>query len=287
MGVDAVMPNEGELYNERSRNNKEYVSSINPNGDSDPEDDQDIVQNIQQKRQEKYVINHNPSFSSSTNVSPTSLHQINQYRQSTLNRESLMVTDEENVNHDPLSQQHKQIQNKNNQYQNRQFDRGYTPARSDAFSHLIKPSTINIQSQQPSKREISDSRKEIVNDQPRSYRDIMQMREIQKQKKEAIDILSGKRKKFSDQQSDDDQDNNIKYKKSSTTLGKRKYNSTVCIITFYLSLHFYFFYPCTQSIVYWLYFSIHSHYKLSVVFLFVFVLRDENAGNYQLQLTMK
>ena len=232
MGVDPVMPNEGELYDGR-KGNKEYVTSINPNGDSDS--DEDIVQQIQDKRA-KYDDNNNPYIPFSTS-SLSSLHHNIKYSRSkpSTSRESLMKTDNEDIDFDPMSQKHKQIQSKNNEYQNRAFDRGLTPARADPFANVANTnSSSSNQPSQSTRREISDSRKEIVKDQPRSYRDIMAMRNAERTQKEAKEIIAGKRSKFSDQLTDDDDTNHNK--KSSSTLGKRKYASTVCIISI-LSLH--------------------------------------------------
>eukprot|EP01083_Nonionella_stella_P097371 273691_1 len=171
MGVDPVM--DKNIYDDPNKRSKEYVTSINPNGDSD--DDQDMTQQIETNRQNR---------SSSNN-----------------NNKNLMQVDDESIDFDPMSTKHKQIQSKNNEYQNRQFDRGYTPARADPFQNVVQP---NKQSTTTTKPTLSDSRKEIVKDQPRSYRDIMQMRQVEKEQQEARDILSGKRKKFSDQKDDDD-----------------------------------------------------------------------------------
>eukprot|EP01084_Bolivina_argentea_P024179 45103_1 len=189
MGVDAVM--DKDLYDNPVATRKEYVTSINPTGESDSDDD--VMQDIEQRRQQTQSA-------------------------STHNR-SLMKSDQEGANFDPLSQKHKQIQSKNNEYQNRQFERGYTPARSDPFQQVVQPSSSA--STLTTKKALSDSRKDIVNDQPRTYRDIMQMREVQREKQEAIDILSGKRNQFSDQSNEDKNHN----KKASTVLGKRKHES--------------------------------------------------------------
>ena len=106
MGVDPVMPNEGELYDGR-KVNKEYVASINPNGDSDSDDD--LVQEIQNKRS-KYDYNNNNQYIPFSTSSLKSLRRIHSNNSSSSTRESLMRTDNEDVNFDPMSQKHKQIQ---------------------------------------------------------------------------------------------------------------------------------------------------------------------------------
>eukprot|EP00485_Elphidium_margaritaceum_P003190 CAMPEP_0202689154 /NCGR_PEP_ID=MMETSP1385-20130828/4487_1 /ASSEMBLY_ACC=CAM_ASM_000861 /TAXON_ID=933848 /ORGANISM="Elphidium margaritaceum" /LENGTH=215 /DNA_ID=CAMNT_0049344251 /DNA_START=20 /DNA_END=663 /DNA_ORIENTATION=+ len=188
MGVDAVMGNEGEIYDDTIvRTNKEYVSSINPAGDSDSDEDM-IQQQIQHTRREKQP----------------------------LDADTLKKVDDEGVDFDPMSQKHKQIQARNSEYQNRQFDRGYTPSRSDPFMDAM---------QKQHKLDATDSR---------SYRDIMQMQQIEKDKQEAIDVIVGKKKKFSDQKPDNDgengdaaaDNNGSETKKPASALGKRNYNAT-------------------------------------------------------------
>lgn len=119
-----------------------------------------------------------------------------------------MRADEEEADFDPMSIKHRQIQSKNNEYQNRQFDRGYTPARSDPFAQAMHQSVAP-------KKGLSDSRKAVVNDEPRSYRDIMQMQQIEKEKQEAIDVITGKKSRFADEP-----------KSGPTALGKRKFEDS-------------------------------------------------------------
>ena len=214
MGVDPVM--DKNLYDEPSKNRNDYVSSINPNDESDT--DEDMVQDIQQK----YAYIHpNPC---TIHITPVLLSRSS----SNQDKAALMQTDKEDADFDPMSQKHKQIQSKNNEYQNRQFDRGLTPARADPFSNVVSTKCNQSASTKP---KLSSSRKEIVTDEPRSYRHIMTEREIQKDKQEAMDVISGKKKKFSDQTSDDDEDDddNAHNKNKKSVLGKRKHNeSNVC-----------------------------------------------------------
>lgn len=134
-----------------------------------------------------------------------------------------MRADEEDVDFDPMSVKHRQIQSKNNEYQNRQFDRGYTPGRADPFAQAMQQ---GHPSQPPSKKTLSDSRKAVVTDEPRSYRDIMQMQQVQKEKQEAIDVISGKRSRFSDQPAEDDGPTNGPGTDTQSSSGtKRKFES--------------------------------------------------------------
>eukprot|EP01084_Bolivina_argentea_P245078 410429_1 len=93
MGVDAVM--EPGLYGDPTKNKSNYDTSINPTGVSDDEDD-DVMQEMEQ--------------------------QIAQNRSSKADKTSLFPADHDenrDKDFDPMSQKHKQIQSKNNPYQNR------------------------------------------------------------------------------------------------------------------------------------------------------------------------
>ncbi len=70
MGVDPVM--DKNIYDNPNKRSKEYVSSINPNNNSDS--DEDMTQQIQTSRQ-KYANDNNISF-------PQSLHSFTTFKSS-------------------------------------------------------------------------------------------------------------------------------------------------------------------------------------------------------------
>jgi len=191
MGVDAVM--DKDLYQSSSKKSGEYVSSINPGGEDSDSDDT--------------MPSNRGGGASHSQSHPTG------------------PADEEAADFDPMSVKHRQIQSKNNEYQNRQFDRGYTPARSDPFAQAVQQSNNN-RPPSSAKPTLSESRKAVVNDEPRSYRDIMQMQQVQKEKQEAIDVIAGKRSRFSDQTANSEHADGVPASSSSSNLGKRKFEDS-------------------------------------------------------------
>lgn len=218
MGTDVAM--DSAVYNNPNKYDKNvYSRDIDPNSDSDNDDEDAHIQQIQMNRRHKLKDTNDDG----------EYHMPDVHDSNMTNR-----------NFDPLSQKHKQIQSKMNDYQQQQFSRMLTPARRDPFA------TPNIQSQTSThKQKINPSKSALAamvgQETGRSYREVMQSRQIARHTQESIDVLTGKSKKLLDTQETDPlivvkhkEENSNKTKKNES-VRKRNRNTAVCTL---FSYHF-------------------------------------------------